>query len=351
MGHDMTTVTPGKLADPLAVIATPAPMADERTAVETARRHYGLAVRARELVSERDRNFHLTGEDGGEDERSFVLKITNAAEDPVVTDFQIRALLHIHARCREVAVPEVVPTLDGQYSFVLETGGGSHVTRLVTYLDGVVMRARPVTTALARHFGEYAARLAAALAGFQHPGAEHSLLWDMRRAGRVRELVQHIVDRDLRRLVADCLDRFLGDRLPQFSALRSQVVHNDLNPENVLLAPDDDTRVVGVIDFGDMVASPLIVDVAVAASYMRKFDGDPLEYIREFVKAYAAVTPLEQQELDMLIELVRVRLAMTTAILHWRLAERGPDDPYLGGATASESSAARFLALVQESTL
>lgn len=324
------------------MIATPAPEADERTAVDVARRYYGLVVTARELVSERDRNFHLASDDG----RAFVLKITNAAEDPVVTDFQVQALLHIAAQRADLAVPEVVPTLDGRHSFLLETGGASHVTRLVTWLDGVVMRSRPVTPALARHFGGYAARLGRALAGFEHPGADHSLLWDMRRAGRVRDLVHHIGDPALRRLVGDCLDRFLDQHLPRFPGLRSQVVHNDLNPENVLLSPDDATQVVGVIDFGDMVASPLVVDVAVAASYMRKFDGDPLEYVRAFVAAYQAVTPLEPAELGMLHDLVRVRLAMTTAILHWRLAARGPDDPYLSGATASESSAARFLALL-----
>lgn len=339
----MTTAISGDHADPLAVIATPAPTADVGTAVDVARRYYGLEVTARELVSERDRNFHLVSEDG----RAFVLKITNAAEDPVVTDFQVQALLYIAARRMDVAVPEIVPTLDGRHSFLLETGSGAHVTRLVTWLDGVIMRSRPLTTALARDFGGYAARLGRALAGFEHPGADHSLLWDMRRVGRVRELVQHVDDPALRRLVGDCLDRFLEQHLPRFPRLRSQVVHNDLNPENVLLAPDDDTRVVGVIDFGDMVASPLIVDVAVAGSYMRKFDGDPLEHVREFVAAYRAVTPLERQELDLLLDLVRVRLAMTTAILHWRLAARGPEDPYLSGATTSESSAGRFLALLE----
>lgn len=335
----MTTATSGKAADPLAVIAAPPPPVDVRAAVEVARRHYGLSASARELVSERDRNFRLQTEDG----RSFVLKIANAAEDPAVTDFQVRALLHVTAQKTDIAVPEIVPTRDGAHSFLLDTAAGLHVTRLVTWLDGVVMRARPLTTALARDFGAYAARLGRALAEFRHPGADHSLLWDMRRAGRVRELTDYIRDGELRRCVSDCLDRFLGQQLPQFPALRSQVVHNDLNPENVLLAADDDTRVAGVIDFGDMVASPLIVDVAVAASYLRKFDGDPLEYVREFVAAYQAVTPLEPRELALLVDLVRVRLAMTTAILHWRLAERGPDDPYLSGATASESTAARFL--------
>jgi Ser/Thr protein kinase RdoA (MazF antagonist) len=84
---------------------------------------------------------------------------------------------------------------------------------------------------------------------------------------------------------------------------------------------------------------------------LRKFDGDPLDYVREFVMAYGAVTPLESRELAILLDLVRVRLAMTTAILHWRLSERGPDDPYLSGASASESTAARFLEQIEDHAL
>lgn len=331
-------------SDPLAVIAAPAPRVDAGVAVEIAREYYGLTVTARELISERDRNFHLASDDG----RAFVLKIANAAEDPAVTDFQVRALLHIAARDRGIAVPEVVAALDGRHAFTLDTADGPHIARLVTFLDGIVMRSRPVSLGLSENFGRYAARLGQALAGFTHPQATHSLLWDMRQAGRVRDLVDTIDDDGLRHRVTACLDGFLEKILPRFPELRSQVVHNDMNPDNVLLHPQDATRVAGVIDFGDMVSAPLVVDIAVAASYLRKLDGDPLTYVAAFIGAYHAETPLTDDEITLVFDLIRVRLAMTAAILHWRLAERGADDPYLGGSTPSESTAGRFLAVLDE---
>lgn len=330
--------------DPLAVLAAPAPDAACSDAEKIAAEVYGLPATARELVSERDRNFHLRTGDG----RQFVLKITNAAEDPIVTDFQIRALLHIAARRAPVSVPAVVPTRDGHNTCEFENTSGRHIVRLVTYLDGVLMRSRPVTMARSRDFGRYAAQLGRALQGFEHAGANHSLLWDMRQVGRVRDLVDCIRDDALRIRVGACLDAFLAAVLPQFPSLRTQVIHNDMNPENVVLDADDDTRVVGVFDFGDMVRSPLVVDVAVAASYMRNFDGDPLPAIREFVAAYQDLTPLRPIEKELLFDLIRVRLAMTTAILHWRLEARGANDPYLGMATSTESTAGRFLAMLDE---
>jgi Ser/Thr protein kinase RdoA (MazF antagonist) len=41
--------------------------------------------------------------------------------------------------------------------------------------------------------------------------------------------------------------------------LRRQVIHSDLHGDNVLTVSDDENRIAGVIDFGDMVRAPLIM--------------------------------------------------------------------------------------------
>ncbi|MEX2125358.1 MAG: phosphotransferase [Woeseia sp.] len=335
-------------ADPLRVIAAEPPPFSGRDAIAIASNHYGLSVSARELISERDRNFHLAAGDG----REFVLKITSSAEDPLVTDFQIQALRYIEAHAGErgtdIATPRIVPALDGRMSLELDSAAGTHVARLVTYLPGVLLVGKPLSPALCRNFGVYAAKLGRALQGFEHPGSNQSLIWNMNDASRVREISHHIPDRPLRDLVTACLDRFEAELLRSFPSLRWQVIHNDLNPENVLLDPRDDTRVVGVIDFGDMVRCPLVVDVAVAASYVRDFHGDPLARIAAFLEAYHSVTPLERREIDLIFDLICVRLATTVAVLHWRIAQRGADDPYLNNSVSAESTAGKFLASLRE---
>ena len=91
------------------------PDRDTRHRVAALREHYGLRVECRQLVSERDQNFHLTTADNG---REFVLKIANSAEDPQVTHCQIEALLHlqdeISAAALSVRVPELLMTRDGR---------------------------------------------------------------------------------------------------------------------------------------------------------------------------------------------------------------------------------------------
>jgi Ser/Thr protein kinase RdoA (MazF antagonist) len=329
--------------DPLQVIAVEAPVFSGDDAVRIAAEHYGLAVEARELVSERDRNFQLRTADG----REFVLKIANSLEDPLVTDFQIQALRHLEARNPDVATPRVVSTPDGRLSFALASEGREHIVRLVTWVPGVLLAGRPLTTELCRSFGVCAAKLGRALEGFEHPGSNPSLIWNMHETARVREIAPCISEAGLQSRVIDCLERFEHEVLPRFSSLRTQVVHNDLNPENVLLDPGDASRVSGVIDFGDMTRSPLIVDVAVAAAYMRSFQGDPLSRIATFVAAYHAITPLDRDEIDLIYDLIQVRLATTVSVLHWRIADRGgAADPYLDHSVAVESTAAKFFAIL-----
>lgn len=325
--------------DPLRVIAVESPGFSASDAVEIARDFYGLAVTAEELVSERDRNFHLRTRDG----REFVLKIASAAEDPLVTDFQVQALRFLETNAAHVPVPRLVPARDGQLILQLPSRDGVHVARLVTYLPGVLLSGKPLTPRLCRNFGVFAAGLGRALSAFDHPGSNQCLVWNMNETARVREITHHIPDLESRREVNAVLDHFQSQVLPEFSALRTQVLHNDLNPENVLLDPDDHSKVIGAIDFGDMVRCPLVVDVAVAASYMRSFDADPLTHAATFIGAYHEVTPLVRDEIDLVFDLLCVRLAITVSVLHWRIAVRGEDDPYLNNSLSAESTAGKFL--------
>jgi Ser/Thr protein kinase RdoA (MazF antagonist) len=58
---------------------------------------------------------------------------------------------------------------------------------------------------------------------------------------------------------------------------------------------------------------------------------------------YCSVLPLCDDELVLLFDLVRARLATTITILYWRLDSRDEDDPYRQKALASEGGAIRFL--------
>ena len=333
-------------ANPFAVIESEVPHLGDGEVLELVRQHYGLEVELKSLLSERDQNFRLRCDDV----RQFVLKIANAAEEPLATDFQIQALLYLESHLVNhdcpIIVPRILRTVDDRTQLIVVSGGEQHVTRVVTYVAGIPLGDALPSQLLCRRTGVYLAYLGQALHGFDHPGSDHGLLWDMQQALALRKILEHITDNDLRRRAAQTLDDFEAHALPQFADLRSQVIHSDLNPENLLIDPGDCDNVAGVIDFGDMLRAPLIVDVAIGASYLRATEGNPLAEIAEFLVGYHSVTPLEIPEIDLLFDLIKTRLAASISILSWRASLRGADDPYLAGAAASVGNAAAFLEIL-----
>lgn len=329
---------------PLQVIACDPPRFSPAEARALAQRHYGLSAAAAPLVGERDQNYLLDAGDGGR----WVLKIANADEDPQVTDFQIKALLHIATYGRDITAPVLRRTEDGAESVVVERDGARHTVRVVSYLQGKPLENGPLSAPLARAVGRTLAHLGQALQNFEHRGPPQALLWDMKHALALRELLTTVRDRSMRDLLMACLDDFEHYALPAFPVLRSQVIHNDLNPGNILVNARQADEVAGVIDFGDLQYSPLIVDVAVAAAYWRNTTGDPLELFAELVAGYHAVSPLSATEAGLLYDLVCTRLATTVTLLEWRTGEAREGDNYLDAATVAESSAAPFLRRLRE---
>lgn len=330
--------------DPLASIAEETPALSEADAVSIVRERYGLDVSVQPLVSERDQNFEMQTAAG----QRYVFKIASSAEDRTVTLFQIEALQHIANYVKKnkspVRVPIVLLARNGEAHTMIDVNGRSHVARVVSYVDGVPIGEREPSPVLCRRMGSYLAHLGKALREFSHPGSQQSLLWDVQQALQLRELVTHIPKDDVRADVVRSLDDFERFAWSELPALRRQVIHSDFNPDNVLTDAAAPDAVAGVIDFGDMLAAPLVADVAIAASYLRPVKGDPLALITEFIAGYTTVAPLQPSELAILHELIRARLCASVVILYWRASFRDADDPYLGKLLDAESFAETFLA-------
>lgn len=318
----------------------PQPKFSEAAVRLTLAAEYGLEGEFVPLVSERDQNFRVSTADG----RQFVFKIANCAESSVTTDFQIKALLHIERRQCPVATPRILHTLSGNDAAFIGDGDAAHVCRVVSYLRGTLLSEFSTSPQMAQNLGESAARLDLAMADFEHPGDSPLLIWDVQRAAGLRELLPYIEESELRAVVTTCLDDFDARVEPVLPTLRRQVIHSDLHGDNLLVDSQQQNVIAGVIDFGDMVRAPLIMEVAVAASYLRSAESDALSLIAPFVGAYNSLLPLQADELELLFDLVRARLSATISILRWHVARRGEDDEYTSLNSQGESDADIFLA-------
>jgi 4-aminobutyrate aminotransferase-like enzyme/Ser/Thr protein kinase RdoA (MazF antagonist) len=300
-----------------------APAAAERIAAE----RFGIAASAEPLASERDLNFRLRDRDG----RDYVLELANPAEDPAVVDLETRALLHVAACDPELPVPRVLRTAAGALSSVIEARDGRRsIARLLSYLPGTALGSAPRGAECLRDVGATLARLGHALRGFFHPAADRELPWDLKRAQRLRARVREIEPAGLRRLADESLARFEARVLPRLPGLRAQVIHNDVSRSNTLVDARGE-RVVGILDFGDLVHAPLVDDVAVTVTEALLDAADPLGAALAVVEGYAGVEELRAEERALLFDLVAARLAMAAAISAWRAARHPENRAYIAG--------------------
>ncbi len=265
---------------------------------------FGLEGRAVDLGSERDQAFLL--EDGA---AGAVLKISNSGEDEGALDLEETAIAHVAA---------VDPELPVARPLAPRAAFEGHQVRLFELRHG--RKGGPELGDDAVHdLAATHARLSLALRSFFHPAAGRELLWDVRQAPRLRDVLHAIETGERRALVTRTLDRFEERALPSWPRLRAQVVHGDFNLDNLLF--DERGRVTGILDFGDCCHTAVAADVAVAlASLLRgRPSDDVFRVARIALDGYGAVMPLEPLELELLGDLVAARLAAIVAISAWRV--------------------------------
>lgn len=283
-----------------------------------AERLFGIAATAREISSERDQNFYITARDG----RRLVLKIANAQEDLQALACQNEILSHLAASAANIPVPRIVASIDGHGISMIEGRDVRHATRLLTCLPGENASVRARSPAFRRDVGRIAARLDIALADFEWTAGDRRLVWDIRHAADMRGHTRHIGHPRHRASVEAAFDRFERVAAPRFASLPAQVIHNDLNANNLLVDPRQPDCIAGVIDFGDLVHSPRIFEVAVAAAHQTFGVADPVAAIADVVAGYDELSPLEDHELALLPVLVLARLAVRMTLIALRETTR-----------------------------
>lgn len=323
--------------DLLQSIAVEPPSLDVSVVAAAVAEQFGLAGDYTLLISERDQNFRLTTANNDR----YLVKVTSPAEPHAVTDFQIAALSHL-ANCGVSGVPRTVRTTSGKNRGSIQSDDGSLLClRVLTWLNGSLLDDNELTPGIANALGYRLAELDRALKSFVHESDGQASLWDTQRAGQLRGLLVHVDDLPVRQQLEAVLNMFEERVTPALKALPHQVIHNDANTENILLGANGDVS--GIIDFGDLLRAPRIIEVSTAAAYLRSDGGDPLQLIAPFVAGYHQGNPLSAPEFDVLFDLILTRLAMTVILFYWRLAARDKEDPYLQKQLDSEGGAFTFL--------
>ena len=288
-------------------------------AQELAANYFGIAGEVTLLPGERNPNFLVT-----KGVQKYVLKIHKADEVA-----QIELQEHVLAELSGLSgfsVPKTIPGSEGKSLIAL---GDRQFARMLAWIPGELWSASETAeshkVALGRLIATVDHELASVDVTKYRSVLDRPFGWNALQVQSLAADVELIKDAELKNHVKLILDRMINSTLSKVIALPHQLIHNDANDNNVVV---HNGSVVGLIDFGDLIYAPRICGLAVCCAYQLD-SRDPVASIYAIVRGYHEVAPLSPAELEVLFDLICLRVATSVVMAHRQLAA-DPDNEYLG---------------------
>ncbi|WP_167102164.1 aminotransferase [Mycobacterium sp. DL592] len=289
----------------------PVPAISTAQARDVAKAHFGVDAEVTALGSQQDANFLLTGAGG---EQIGVLKIANPAFSRIELEAQDAAAAYISATEPGVRTATNIELAGHPPIAELRSEDGSALFgRIIAHLSGGTLSGDGyVSPEQAAALGTLAGRTCRALAGFEHPGVDRILQWDLRHAQRTVEfLAGHVADGHRRETIEAAAAAAWQVVADLAEDLPIQVIHGDITDDNVVCTALGGGRMPdGIIDLGDLTRSWTVAELAIAVSSLLRHEGGEPVATLPAVAAFHAVRPLSAAEIEALWPLVVLRAAV-----------------------------------------
>ncbi|MFK0040501.1 phosphotransferase [Paenarthrobacter sp. NPDC090517] len=295
--------------------------------LELLQQFYELKGTLIRIPTEKDETFRL--HDG---EETYLVKVSPADEDPLIVELQTACMEHLERTAPELPVQRLVRSRSGNPQVLLAATDGpfSRVLRVMRFMPGALLANHSASAGQLQSVGSSLAQLGLALQGFDHPRADRMLLWDLKHFHRLRPLLDYIDEKQRRGLAEQIFDQFDAKVAPLLDTLSTQVVHGDFSPFNVLVDPHKPDYVAGIIDFGDVVRTPVIFDLSVTmANLLGTVPESPWEQALHVMDGFLTIRPLPARELEALIVSAKARLLLRALITQWRASQLPQRRDYL----------------------
>lgn len=290
---------------------------------------FAMTGKAKLLPSERDQNFLITTGTGDK----YVLKIANLKEDInyIKAETEVIDLLFNKTGLTSRVIPDINGELISSYS----SGDKKYIVRLITFLEGKELgNVKRRSSELLFNLGNSIGIIDKELSNYENASLKRDFIWDISNGLKIiQKYIALVNDKPLKKAIKKIADNYKKHVLPIEGSLRKSIIYNDGNDYNILLAPDSNIyanyqKVSGIIDFGDMVYSYTVVDLAVIIAYVIINEENPLLCAAEILKGYHAANPLTEIELKVLHDMICMRLAMSACIGAYQQSIK-PDNEYL----------------------
>ncbi len=298
--------------------------------------HYSIAGNTiTQLEGEKDLNYLVNSAQG-----KFILKIMDVDCDVQLIDFQSKAFKYIQNRNPGIDCPVIILDKNNNDYSLVTINNENRILWLLKFCPGTLLaHFTPRKKEIHISFGKSIAELHRLLNGFTHPFMDRKQVWNLSEASLSKAYCIHIKG-ETREIAIDVFNSFEEVTSKKLKDLDHGVIHNDANDYNVLVNKEGDIyRVNGIFDFGDMAYQAYVCDIAIALAYAILGNEDPMLVCAEFLKGFNAVREIKEDELELLFDLIKLRLAVSIAISSKRQIE-DPTNTYI---TISQEPAKRAL--------
>ena len=267
--------------------------------------HYNKAGTIKELEGYDELNYLLVTSD----QKKYIIKVANSAHVFSFIEAQIKILAHLAETPISSYFQQVVLNSQGNSITYINKDNIDYCIRVLSFLEGTFWHELKIfPNQLFVSLGNFLGKMDKALQSFSHPAIHREYTWDIANTLHARQKLSYIKDPEKQRMVGYFIQQFETVVQPHIFSLRKGYVHNDANDYNVLTR---ESNVIGLIDFGDMVYTAIINNLAVACTYAMLEQPDPIHAASLVVKGYHEKFSLEERELDLLYYLIAGRLCIS----------------------------------------
>jgi Ser/Thr protein kinase RdoA (MazF antagonist) len=287
-------------------------MCDHSLILSFIKTHYGLVGKLKNLPSYIDKNFLFTANatSTGDDTFQYVIKISSQSTSIAEIECENAAMKHVASKQINIQTPIVIESVDQQdlLNFTWPDTSVSKL-RIVNFLPGdLYSQVDTEDAGLHKSLGDLTGQITQAFNDFKHPAAHRESNWDIAQLAQLEPNLSYYQGLKKSRLTSHFLD-FKNNTLPALDLLPKQVIHNDINDNNLIVTQvDGQLSCTGLFDFGDIVYTQRLCELAVTMTYALMSQKNFLKTAKNIYQGYQLTVELGESEKVLLPKLIIARL-------------------------------------------
>ena len=279
---------------------------------------YKKKISLKELNSERDKSFLLSINNISK----FVIKISNKFESKKFLELQDYVIKSLN---KKSSIKKIIPKVIHRKikTFIDEINSPCFV-RILSYIEGKMYADSKNTIDLECSLGSYAGILSKELQNLGHEAAFRRFEWDPSSLDWIKNYI-NLFKSNRKKIIQNNLNEYICFVKKNKSNLRYSLTHGDVNNYNLVVS---NNKIIGLLDYGDMIFAPTINDLAICLAYALMNKKNLYDSLKTIILNYHNQFPLTFNEIFSLMTIVKCRLTITV-IMAEKQIKKFPKNKYL----------------------